>query len=891
MASRLDACCPNIDGAKPKHLNSYIVESLARLSPGLQETSDTNSVLAGISIRPHSMNSKIDIVAQETTKKLTQLEEELRQKSEIITALQLKLETYFNSSIDAVVQINFDGIIIGWNQQAEKTFGWPATEALGQKLEDTIIPERYRKAHIKGLKNFLRTGEGSVIDTIVEIYAIGRDGLEFPVELSISLIDTPGVQEFNAYIRNITERKLIHENLEQRVEARTRELNESENLLQQAARLARLGHYVWDESTGRSFFVSDEYARILGITVDQALTQYDTHEKFIKLVHPDDRDRALASFIELYERGVSYNIEYRIIRPDGEGRYVRESGDPVLDHQGWIIRIVGILHDITDVKLIELELRAAMGAAEISNRAKSEFLSTMSHEIRTPMNGIIGMAQLLEDTQLSNEQKDYLNSISRSSNSLLSIINGFLDFSKLDAKKTELESIAFDLERVCLECLDTIVGIAIDKDVEIILDYLPECPRRFMGDPSRIRQILLNLLGNALKFTGYGHIRLGVSYKTDGNGNNQLRIEVEDTGIGLKPEAIEHLFEEFTQADSSTTRQYGGTGLGLAITKKLVALMEGEIGVESVYGEGTTFWISTQLLTAEEPTPLKLSSLDGIRVLFVDDNRETRHIIIHLLEHMGLDVSILSEPKEALDLLRDNNQAKTPFQIAILYNNMHGINGDELGIKIRSDAQLNDLKLLIFSSTGQKGDATYYSNIGFNAYLKRLCRYDTLRTILSDMLNHRTGNPIITQHSIEEVIQFNDAPEQTFNASVLLVEDVLPNQLIAKKFLEKMRVNVDVAGDGREAIEAFETNEYDLIFMDCRMPIMDGYEATKAIREIEKESGKTPIPIIALTANATHDDLKACEQAGMNEVITKPFRRVDLSDCLQQWLPQENATT
>lgn len=535
-----------------------------------------------------------------------------------------------------------------------------------------------------------------------------------------------------------------------------------------------------------------------------------------------------------------------------------------------------------------LALNKARIAAEDANQMKSSFLANMSHEIRTPMNGVIGMVQLLEDTPLSDEQKAYLNSISRSGDSLLLIINDILDFSKLNSEKAELESIAFDLERVCQECLEMIDGNAVNKEVEVILDYLPDCPRRFIGDPSRFRQVLLNLLGNALKFTDQGYIRLGVSFKAEGNGIYQLRMEVEDSGIGLKPETIKHLFDEFIQADSSTTRQYGGTGLGLAITRKLVELMQGKIGVESVYGEGATFWINARLPSALEPATLKVSSLEGIRVLLIDDNRQTRRIFKQLLEHMGMDVSTLSDPAQAVGLLRDKNQANTPFQIAILDHIMPEVNGEELGIKIRTDKQLSGLKLLIFSSTGQKGDAAYFSDIGFNGYINKLCRYETLRAILSKALNHSTGSPIITQHNTEKLTQPKETSQQSFNASVLLVEDVLPNKIIAKKFLTKMGIDVDVASNGIEALELFKANEYDLIFMDCHMPEMDGYEATKAIRKTEKESNITPIPVIALTANVTDDDHKLCVQAGMNDVVTKPFKRADLSNCLHQWLPPEN---
>ncbi|MFT5451386.1 MAG: two-component system sensor histidine kinase/response regulator [Enterobacterales bacterium] len=557
-----------------------------------------------------------------------------------------------------------------------------------------------------------------------------------------------------------------------------------------------------------------------------------------------------------------------------------------LFEDGKISGYMSISTDITHSKKIQKNLTRAKSEAEAATVAKSQFLSTMSHEIRTPMNGVIGMAQLLKDTPLTSEQQDYVATITRSGNGLLSIINDILDFSKLDADKLVIENITFDLERVCQESMELVAGNVKDKDLEIIFDYAPECPRYFLGDPSRIRQILLNILGNAVKFTERGYIRCGVSYELSGTGEEQLRLEVQDTGIGLNPDAIEGLFDEFAQADKTTTRLYGGTGLGLTITKKLVGLMGGALGVNSVEGEGSTFWITGILTPIERLESLTPMPLKDVRILFVDDLEENCKIYKHLLEHMGAKPTAISDPSKAEELLVAAEKSKTPFEIAILDHNMSKLDGLDLGLQIRKNASLADLKLLIFSSIGQKGYAALFASAGFNGYLDKLSRYGTLREILSTILTHTTHNPIVTHHTIKDDKSNLANKPQSFSGTILIVEDNLTNQIIAKKFLLSMGLTVDIASHGQEAVEAYNNNNYDLIFMDCRMPVMDGYEATEAIRMIEQEKNLSPIPIIALTANASTDDRILCEKAGMVEVVTKPFKRADLSEVLIKWLPK-----
>ncbi len=662
--------------------------------------------------------------------------------------------------------------------------------------------------------------------------------------------------------------------LELQVEERTRELRESETQFKQAAETANLGHWRRDLLADRYISLSEEFARIFGFDVDTFLSQFSAFDQVLNLVHSEDR----AMVDKLHHLNDYRNLDYRILHADGSTRYVRETQKIISNSEGKQIESMGTLQDVTELKEAQLK-------AEQASDAKSAFLATMSHEIRTPMNAVIGMTQLMEDTALTDQQKDYVKTITRSSNSLLSIINDILDFSKIEAQKAVIESIAFDLERVCQESLELVSGNATDRPIEFIFDYNPDCPRHFYGDPSRFRQILVNLIGNAAKFTQHGYVRLSISYNDVDHSKGLLTLQIQDTGIGLKPEAVDGLFDEFTQADNSTTREYGGTGLGLAISKKLVTLMGGRIEVDSVFGEGTSFWITVPLAVTEVPPPLPCASLRGVRVLFVHDGGENHPVFTRMLDHMGVKVTELADPHDTLGRLCDALQGGEPFKIVILDCHFEDTRCVDLGKKIRANNQFDELKLLIFSAIADKGDATYFAKSGFDAYLNKITRYETLKAVLAAMLEHHSGQPVITQHSIEDVTQSSTNIKMTKSGFVLLVEDIKPNQIVAHTFLTRMGFDVEVANNGEEAISAYKSNQFDLILMDCRMPVMDGYEATRSIRALEKENSQPALPIIALTANASSDDRLLCMQSGMNDVITKPFKRTDLSECLQKWLP------
>ena len=530
----------------------------------------------------------------------------------------------------------------------------------------------------------------------------------------------------------------------------------------------------------------------------------------------------------------------------------------------------------------------ARNRAEALARAKSDFLATMSHEIRTPMNGVLGMAQVLNNTQLSADQQQYVDTIIGSGKGLLDIINDILDFSKLEAGKLALEALCFDLERSVHDVAQLLAGAVQEKGLELIIRYAPDCPKHLLGDAARIRQILVNLVSNAIKFTEQGHVLVGVGCKARGADRVALRLEVEDTGIGIDTAAQAKLFESFTQADSSTTRRFGGTGLGLAISKRLVEAMGGEIGVTSELGKGTRFWMEVELAVGEVEKPFELAPLNGVRILVVDDNAVNLRVLKEQLQGLGMVVETANSPAAGLDKLAQSVAAETPYDMAILDYLMPGQDGEALAKAIRADADSQALPLVMLTSSPQRGDAQRCEVAGFNGYLTKPVRTEVLAQILAAVLGAAKdgGNAgLITMHRLQESIPQPELEQQeasTYQGRVLLVEDVSFNQVVAETMLTTLGVEVDIAENGEQALSCWRKGSYDLIFMDCQMPVMDGYQASQTIRA--EEQAETRIPIIALTANALAEDRDKCLAAGMDDFVAKPFEAAELEEMLQRWL-------
>jgi PAS domain S-box-containing protein len=671
----------------------------------------------------------------------------------------------------------------------------------------------------------------------------------------------------------------INKNLERKVEERSEELEARE--LQLRLIIDHVPASIsFVDADERYIFVNQQCADffkkpasdIIGKTLRQNLG-----EEVYKKAKPK---------VDAVLNGEEINYEFWWEEEGQERKYIQVSYLPNLDEHGHVIGFFYIVQDHTEHKANAEDLIKAKEEAEAATKAKSAFLANMSHEIRTPMNGVLGMTDLLADTELNEEQKGYIKNISSSGAALLEIINDILDLSKIEADKLELEPINFNLRVTIDEVMSLLWPRAKEQNLELILRYPPDAPEYLIGDPGRIKQVLVNLIGNSIKFTDSGYILLNIIHEKTGPNKNNLRFEIQDTGIGIPEDKQELIFNKFDQADNSSTRKFGGTGLGLAICKRLVNMMGGDIGVDSVFGEGSTFWFFAIFKDGDAPEIKEIAEIDikDTRVLALDD-LEINHKIYHeYLSQAGVHCDSVYSGGEALEALKKAYKDGKPYKVALIDYQLPGMNGIEVAQAIKADDDLKDIIMVMVTASPIRGESAQIKEVGFAGYLVKplfaSLLTDTLKLVLeADAKNADLA--LVTRHTIAEAHAKEEGTRvvgDKFDNYILVVEDNKVNQMVSRTLLEKLGCTVEIANHGKEAVEMVTRNDYDLIFMDCQMPEMDGYEATQAIRNM-------PIPkkdsiIVALTAHALQSDKEACLNSGMDDYLLKPVKIEDLEKML-----------
>jgi two-component system, sensor histidine kinase and response regulator len=664
-----------------------------------------------------------------------------------------------------------------------------------------------------------------------------------------------------------------------RSEAAEAQVRRGRHLLDTVANMARIGGWELDLATMMPIW-SDEAYRIH--EVDPA--HRPTFPETMSFYPGDARAQVETAIRKALEKGTPYDLTVPFIAKSGRPLWVRVMGAAEM-RGGVVTRLSGALQDVTEQHEAEEARIAAKDAEAAAIRAKANFLANMSHEIRTPMNGVIGMTELLLDTQLQSSQREFAETIRTSATALLAIINDVLDFSKIEAGKLDVERVEMHVRDLVEDLGMEAAAQAAAKNLELIVNVDPGVPDRVLGDPQRLRQVLNNLIGNAIKFTPQGEVAIEVFPLALQNGRALLSFEVRDTGIGMPPETLSQLFEPFVQADDSSTRNYGGMGLGLAIVRRLVTLMGGRIEVSSRPGGGSAFTFSLPfdaIYDAADITATSRVITRGKRVLVMDDNPTNRRVLCGQLQPVGFDVIATATGADTLKTLRDAQDTGAPFDIVIADDQMPDCDGVSFAAQVKGSPNLSTTPLILLTSVDKHGATSNLARAGFAAYMTKPVRGSELRACIERVLEQQndasTGRhqKLVTRSSLA-----SDQGQGQFRGKVLVVEDNVVNQQVARRFLQRLGCDVLVAENGKRGVEEFFQNPYGLVLMDVQMPVMDGLAAAREIRS--REAPGSRVPIVALTASAMTDELERCTAAGMDGLLVKPLELPKLCEILDRY--------
>ena len=775
-----------------------------------------------------------------------------------------------DTALDCIITTDQAGKITQFNPAAEQTFGCTRAQVIGWPMAEVIIAPKQREEFSRRLLG----KEGPVFGRRLQTFGVRGDASTFPAEIALSRVELQGAAIIVAYLRDVTERVLAEE-----------AARHAEKLALVASRTDNA--VIITDPQSRIEWVNEGFTRITGYTLAEVRGR-----KPGGFLQGPETDAAVVELMRGHiAAGEGFSVELVNYSKAGRKYWLAIQAQPLRDASGRLMHFMAIESDITGRKLAEAQMQKAKEAAEAASRAKSDFLANISHEIRTPLNGVIGMTEVLIRKGLDDEQLRCAQIIKTSAHTLLDLINEVLDFSKIEAGRMDLESIDFDLKEVVEQAIEMLAPRATAKGLELASHIPATLHAAVHGDPTRFRQILVNLISNAIKFTERGEVIVRVTPEPQTDAQLVIRVAVQDTGIGIPSDRIDRLFQSFSQVDASTTRKYGGTGLGLAICKQLAELMGGTIGVESSDGRGSTFWFTVRLSVSQKPQVAGLPRLDGLRVLAVDDHASFRQIVSEQLSTWGFAVTTAEDGPQALQMLDAAANAGKPIQVALIDYVMPGMSGLDLARAIRQRSNLVGTALLSLSSLENTFNASEMREAGFAACLTKPVRQSQLFDAIAQALSGKTApRPAGASTHPAAASQAN-----VREARVLLVEDNEINQMVALEFLTSAGFVCDVANDGRKAIEAVRSGRFQLVLMDCQMPEMDGFEATRRIRALEAAGElpgqHRPLPIIALTANAVEGDRDRCLEAGMNAYVTKPIDPEKLIETIESLLANGSGGT